>query len=99
MAAKPTGAKTSQSDIIASVADLFEFSTSKMKEIIVAYQDEIKRQLAMGNNVATDLGTFMRADKAAGTARNPRTGEKIATVAKSGARFKVGSGLKKFLNT
>ncbi len=98
MAAKPTGAKTSQADVILAVSNLTDVPRSTVEEVVVEFQAEITRQLNRGNTVQLTLGQFLRADRPAGTARNPQTGEKIKTVAKNGARFKVGSKLKNALN-
>lgn len=99
MAAKVTGVKTSQSEIVEAVAGAAELPNSTVQEVIGEYFDEVTRQLKMGNNVSTSIGTFLRADREAGTARNPQTGAQIKTSAKSGARFKVGDRLKKALNS
>ena len=98
MAAKPTGVKTSQSDIIEAVAGVSNHTRATVEQVVVDFQHEITRQLNMGNNVALSIGTFMRADKAARTARNPASGEPVKVPAKNGARFKVGTKLKKALN-
>ena len=44
------------------------------------------------------FGTFSTREKAAGTARNPRTGEQVATQAKTVVHFKPAEALKEKLN-
>ncbi len=98
LAKKPTGVKTSQSDIIAGVAAALDLPRDTVQEVISQFQGEIVSELKAGNGVQLTLGQFLRADREAGTARNPQTGEQIKTEAKNGARFKVGSVLKNALN-
>ncbi len=98
LAKKPTGVKIPQSEIVRNVAHSLDVPEDSVQVVIANLQTEILGQLYQGNDVALGIGTFVRADKKAGFARNPRTGEQIETEAKSGARFKVGSRIKKFLN-
>ena len=44
------------------------------------------------------FGSFVPVNRAAGTARNPRTGETVQRPASKTARFRVGEGLKSSLN-
>jgi DNA-binding protein HU-beta len=44
------------------------------------------------------FGSFLPVSRAAGTARNPRTGESVKRPASKTARFRVGEGLKNALN-
>jgi len=51
--------------------------------------------LASGDNVSlVGFGTFSVTDRAARTARNPRTGEAIQVAASKAPKFKAGKGLK-----
>ena len=45
------------------------------------------------------FGSFVPIKRAAGTARNPRTGEKVRRPASTSCRFRVGDNLKSVLNT
>lgn len=45
------------------------------------------------------FGSFVPIKRAAGTARNPRTGEKVRRPASKSCRFRVGDSLKSTLNT
>jgi DNA-binding protein HU-beta len=44
------------------------------------------------------FGSFVTVKRAAGAARNPRTGEAVMRPASNTARFRVGDGLKSALN-
>ncbi len=90
--------KTSQADVVDTVANTTGESRSTVQEIVSSFQDAITEELKKGNDVSLSLGTFKRADRDAGVARNPQTGEQIKTKAKRGARFKVGTRLKNALN-
>ena len=55
--------------------------------------------LKAGNEVRlVGFGSFVPVKRAAGTARNPRTGETVKRPASKTARFRVGEGLKSALN-
>jgi DNA-binding protein HU-beta len=44
------------------------------------------------------FGTFVVTDRAAGEARNPRTGEKVTVPASKTPKFRAGAGLKDAVN-
>jgi DNA-binding protein HU-beta len=45
------------------------------------------------------FGTFVVTNRAAGEARNPRTGEKVKVPASKTPKFRAGTGLKDAVNT
>ena len=45
------------------------------------------------------FGSFVPVSRAAGVARNPRTGESVNRPASQTARFRIGEGLKNALNS
>jgi DNA-binding protein HU-beta len=51
-----------------------------------------------GNLILVGFGTFSTAKRGARTGRNPQTGKAIKIAAKTVAKFKAGSGLKKAVN-
>ena len=62
--------------------------------------DTIRSALAEGQEVRlVGFGTFSVAHRAAGKARNPRTGEEIDVPASKQPKFKVGKALKDAVNT
>jgi DNA-binding protein HU-beta len=61
--------------------------------------ESIMQHLIDGDEVCvTGFGTFKVVDKAAGEARNPQTGEKIAVPAHKSPKFKAGASFKKAVN-
>ena len=61
--------------------------------------DAIQETLAKGDEVKiVGFGTFTVAHRAAGEARNPRTGEKVQVPASKTPKFKAGAGLKDAVN-
>jgi len=64
--------------------------TVQEREALHKAADIIKALTDAGERVIIrDFGTFQRRDKAATTARNPKTGEKIQVPAKSVLHFKA----------
>ena len=60
--------------------------------------ESIQETLAQGEKVALmGFGTFEVKDRAARTARNPRTGETVELAASKAVSFHAGAGLKKSL--
>ena len=48
--------------------------------------------------IGVGFGTFVVTDRAAGEARNPRTGEKVKVPASRTPKFRAGAGLKEAVN-
>ena len=97
-AKKPTGSKTSQSDLYKIIAKSSGQTEAVVSKVMGAFQTAVMDQLYKGNNVALGIGTFKRADKAARKGRNPSTGETIKISASKGVKFQVGARFKKHLN-
>ena len=61
--------------------------------------EAITGALKQGDEVKiVGFGTFVVTDRAAGEARNPRTGEKVAVPASKTPKFRAGIGLKEAVN-
>lgn len=61
--------------------------------------DAIKDEVIAGNKVdIAGFGSFQPADRAARTARNPKTGEAVQVAAKKAVKFKVSKTFKDALN-
>lgn len=61
--------------------------------------DAIKDEVIAGNKVdIVGFGSFLSADRAARTARNPKTGETVQVAAKKAVKFKVSKTFKDALN-
>ena len=95
---KPTGSKTSQSDLYSLIAKSSGQTEAVVSEVMGAFQSTVLDQSFKGNDVALGIGTFKRADKAARNGRNPSTGETIKIAASKGVKFQVGAKFKKHLN-
>ena len=68
---------------------------SVVKKIFTTIKDEVKA----GQKVdIAGFGSFFYVDKAATTARNPRTGETVNVPAKKAPKFKVSTTFKNELN-
>jgi DNA-binding protein HU-beta len=86
-------------DLVAAVADATDLTKAQTGAVLDAVLDVITAQLKKGEEVRiVGFGTFSITKRPAGTARNPRTGEVIATKASNSPKFKVGQGLKDAVN-
>ena len=88
-----------KAELVAAIADKAGISREAGKKALDAFTDAVVDSLKKGEDVRLGgFGTFLPVDRAAGTARNPRTGETVARPASKTARFRVGEGLKSALN-
>jgi DNA-binding protein HU-beta len=88
-----------KAELVAAVADQAGLSREAAKKAIDAFTDSVVASLKKGNDVRlVGFGTFLPVARAAGMARNPRTGESVPRPASKTARFRVGEGLKNALN-
>jgi DNA-binding protein HU-beta len=84
-----------KADLIASVADAADLSKSSAADAVEAVLGGITGALKNGDAVSlVGFGTFSVADRAARTARNPRTGETIHVGPSRAPKFKAGKALK-----
>ena len=69
------------------------------KKALDAFTDSVVGALKKGEDVRlVGFGTFLPVTRAAGMARNPRTGQSVQRPASKTARVRVGEGLKGSLN-
>jgi len=69
------------------------------KEIVQQFLDEIAAELAKKNRLEfRDFGVFEVKERAARTAQNPRTLEKVQVPAKRSVKFKMGRNMSKRMN-
>jgi DNA-binding protein HU-beta len=88
-----------KAELISSVADKAGLSKDQAKKAVDAFTECVADALKSGQDVRlVGFGTFVAVSRAAGTARNPRTGETVNRAASKTARFRVGEGLKSQLN-
>jgi len=89
-----------KSELINHVAASATLSKADAAAATEAVLSGITGALESGDSVAiVGFGTFSVTDRAARTARNPRTGESIDVPASKAPKFKAGKGLKDAVNT
>ncbi len=82
-------------ELIAAVADSTDLSRAKATEVVDALFGAIEGALKKKEEVRlVGFGTFVTANRAATTGRNPRTGEEMQIPASISVKFKAGKGLK-----
>jgi DNA-binding protein HU-beta len=86
-------------DLVNAVADRVGLTRGQAGEALDAALSSITDALKRGEEVKiVGFGTFVIANRAAGEARNPRTGEKVAVPASKMPKFRAGAGLKEAVN-
>jgi DNA-binding protein HU-beta len=84
-----------KSELIDAVAGATGETKRSVGDVIDGFIGEVTNQVKSGNKVTLPgFGTFERRDRAARTARNPRTGEEIDVPATQVPAFKAGQGFK-----
>ncbi|MDQ6952667.1 MAG: HU family DNA-binding protein [Mariprofundaceae bacterium] len=84
-----------KADLINHVAANAELSKADATGAVEAVLDGITSALKNDDTVSlVGFGTFSVAERAARTARNPRTGEPIEVAASKAPKFKAGKALK-----
>ena len=84
-----------KAQLIEELAGRFAGNRKHAAHALEAVLDVVTRSVAAGERVGiTGFGVFERAERAARTARNPRTGEKVRVKKTAVPRFKPGQGFK-----
>ena len=84
-----------KADLVSSVAGSTGESKRTVSDVLDATITTIEKQVKKGEKVTLPgFGTFSRRNRAARTARNPRTGEEIQVKASKVPAFKPGAGFK-----
>jgi len=84
-----------KADLIDHVAANADLSKAAAGAAVEAVLSGVTGALSNGGSVSlVGFGTFSVADRAARTARNPRTGEAIQVAASKAPKFKAGKALK-----
>ena len=87
-------------ELVAAVADKVGLSRGQAGEAIDAAIEAITGALKQGEEVKiVGFGTFVVTDRAAGEARNPRTGEKVRVAAQKTPKFRAGQQLRSAVNS
>ena len=88
-----------KAELVTAIADKAGLNKAQAKDALEAFIDSVTASLKAGQEVRlVGFGSFVPVTRAAGTARNPRTGETVSRPASKTARFRVGEGLKSWLN-
>ncbi|MFN3686766.1 HU family DNA-binding protein [Salinarimonas sp.] len=86
-------------ELVSAIAEKAGLSKAQAGDALDAALGAIQDALKSGDEVKiVGFGTFLVADRPAGEARNPRTGEKVQVPASKTPKFKAGAGLKDAVN-
>jgi DNA-binding protein HU-beta len=90
---------TTKAELVSAIAEKAGLNKNQAKDALEAFLGSVTDSLKAGQEVRlVGFGSFLPVERAAGTARNPRTGETVNRPASKTARFRVGEGLKSALN-
>jgi DNA-binding protein HU-beta len=88
-----------KAELVNAIAEKAGLNKTQAKDALEAFIDSVTASLKAGQEVRlVGFGSFVPVNRAAGSARNPRTGETVSRPASKTARFRVGEGLKGALN-
>jgi DNA-binding protein HU-beta len=88
-----------KSELVSAVAETADLTKAQAGAAVDAVLEAITASLKSGDEVRlVGFGTFLVTKRAAGEARNPRTGETIKPKASLAPKFKAGAGLKSAVN-
>jgi DNA-binding protein HU-beta len=89
-----------KAELVSAMADRAGLNKAQAKEALDAFIDSVSTSLKAGKEVRlVGFGSFVPVKRAAGVARNPRTGATVKRPASQTCRFRVGDGLKNTLNS
>ena len=93
-------ATITKKELIDRIAKRTQCKKITAKEIVQQFLDEIAAELAKNNRLEfRDFGVFKVKERAARTAQNPKTLEKVQVPAKRKVKFKMGRVMREKLNT
>lgn len=88
-----------KSELVAAMAERAGLNKTQAKQALDAFIASVSHSLKAGREVRViGFGSFVPVARAAGAARNPRTGEVVARPAQRTCRFRAGERLKAALN-
>jgi len=88
-----------KAELVSAIADKAGLNRAQAREALDAFIASVSTSLKAGEEVRlVGFGSFVPVRRAAGIARNPRTGEKVRTPPSKTCRFRVGDSLKSTLN-
>jgi len=84
-----------KTEVISAMAEKAEISKKDAEKALTAFTEVVTNELVDGNKVhLVGFGTFEVVERAARTARNPKTGESIEVAPSKAPKFKAGKMLK-----
>ena len=88
-----------KTELIAEVAKKCGISKKDAEKVLAAFTETVTESLTAGEKVQiVGFGSFEVVNRAARTARNPRTGEAVEIAASKAPAFKAGKALKDSVN-
>jgi DNA-binding protein HU-beta len=88
-----------KAELVAAIADRAGLNRTQAKDALDAFVASVAQSLKAGEEVRlVGFGSFVPVKRAAGAARNPRTGQTVARPASCTCRFRAGEALKAQLN-
>jgi DNA-binding protein HU-beta len=88
-----------KAELVTAIAEQAGLNKVQAKDALEAFISSVTGSLKAGKEVRlVGFGSFVPVKRAAGTARNPRTGATVKRAASVTCRFRVGEGLKNSLN-
>jgi len=88
-----------KAELVATIADRTGLNRTQAKDALEAFITAVSHSLKADKEVRLPgFGSFVPVKRAAGAARNPRTGETVARPASRTCRFRAGEALKNSLN-
>ena len=88
-----------KTELIAAMSENAEISKKDAEDAVIAFMNVVKDSLIKGEKVSlSGFGTFEVVERAARTARNPKTGESIEVGASKSPKFKPSKSLKESVN-
>ncbi len=88
-----------KAELVAAMAEKSGLNRTQAKEALDAFVGSVTASVKAGSEVRiVGFGSFVPVERAAGMARNPRTGEKVTRAASKTVRFRAGEGLKSAIN-
>lgn len=88
-----------KAELVSEMADKAGLNKAQAKEALDAFIASVSTSLKAGQKVRlVGFGSFEPVRRAAGVARNPKTGEKVERQASQTCRFRAGDALKSALN-
>ena len=88
-----------KSELVNAISEKASLSKKDAEKVLAAFTETVTESLTAGEKVQiVGFGSFEVVNRAARTARNPRTGEAVEIAASKAPAFKAGKALKDSVN-